>query len=60
MKGWRTILVGAAMAAAPPLLSYLAGVDWTQYLPAYYAPIVSGLAMIGLRVLTTGAVASKD
>jgi hypothetical protein len=57
MKGRKTLAVGLAMAILPTALTYLAGIDWTTVLPAQYAPIVAGLVMIAMRLVTTGPVA---
>jgi hypothetical protein len=53
----KTILTGLALAIAPVALDYLAGVDWTAYLPPNAAIILSGLLMIGLRLITRKPVA---
>lgn len=59
MKGFKTIAVGLAMAILPPALTYVGGIDWTAVLPAQYAPIVGGLVMIAMRLVTTGPVLAK-
>ena len=53
MKGFRTIAVGLAMAVLPVALTYLAGVDWTQYVSPNIALLISSTVMIGLRTVTT-------
>lgn len=60
MKGFRTVAVGLGMAVGVPALQFLGGVDWTQYLPSQYAPIVAGLIMIGMRLLTNTQPGSKS
>lgn len=59
-KGARTIIVGLAIAIAPVGLTYLSGVDWTQYVPANYALMISGGLMIALRFVTTSSVFNRD
>lgn len=53
MKGFKTVIFGVLMVIAPPALTYLAGVDWTQFVGANAALVISGLVTIGLRVVTT-------
>jgi len=60
MKGFRTIIVGLGMAIGVPALQFLGGVDWTQYFPPQYAPIVTGVLMIGMRLLTDTKTGSKE
>lgn len=60
MKGFRTIAVGLLMAVAPVGLQFLAGVDWTHYLPAQYAPVVAGLLMIALRTVTKTPIGKRS
>lgn len=59
MKGYRTLLVGAAMVVAPPLLTYLAGVNWSDYVSPSTALMISGMITIALRVVTTTPVGGK-
>lgn len=54
MQGWKTVLVGAALA----LIGFLQGVDWASLIPndpKTEGWIVSGIggAMVLLRYLTT-------
>lgn len=56
MSGIRTILVGLFMAIAPVALNYLAAIDWTTIVPAFWAPVVAGIIMIAMRLITTGPV----
>jgi hypothetical protein len=53
MKGYRTLLVGLAMAAVPPALSYLAGVDWTQYVSPNVATMIAGAVTVAMRLVTS-------
>ncbi len=56
MKGYRTLAVGLVMAVAVPGLTYLAGVDWTQYVSPNQALVISGGLMIVLRLVTNTAI----
>lgn len=56
LTGFRTIIVGLAIAVGPVALNYLAGIDWKVYVPADWAPIVTGAIMIAMRLVTTGPV----
>lgn len=58
-KGFRTIIVGLALAIAPTALTYLTGVDWASYLGPTGAFFVSGVLMIAMRYFTNTKVGSK-
>jgi len=60
LQGWRTILTGLAIAVGVPGLSYLAGVDWTQYVSGNTALMISGGLTVALRVVTKTSVFSKE
>lgn len=53
MKGFKTIAIGAAMVVLPPLLSYLAAINWSDYVSSQVAMMISGMIMIALRIVTT-------
>lgn len=55
MKGFKTVAFGLALAIIPPAVTYLGGVDWTSLgiSPAVSAAI--GVAVIGLRAMTSTA-----
>lgn len=53
MKGYRTILVGLALAIGPAALQYLGAVDWTSIIGAQGAFFVSGAITIVMRALTS-------
>ncbi len=59
LKGWRTVIFGAAVIVVPPLLTYLGGIDWTSIgiSPAVAGAI--GVAIIALRAATTTALGVK-
>ena len=58
MKGFRTIAAGLFFAVALPGLTYLAGLDWTQYVNPNIALMVSGALTIALRFVTNTSVFS--
>lgn len=60
MKGFKTVAFGLVVAVAPALVTYLGGVDWTLLgiSPGVAAGI--GLAVIGLRAVTSTAIGSKS
>lgn len=60
MKGFRTLAAGFAMAVLPVAVTYLAGVDWTQYVGPNVALVISGVVTIALRFVTSTAVGSKS
>jgi hypothetical protein len=60
MKGFRTIAVGLFMAIGVPALTYLSGIDWTQYVPAQYAPVIAGTIMVVMRIITNTNVGAKS
>ena len=59
MKGYRTILVGLAMAIAPAASTYLAGLDWTQLVGPNSAMAIAGAVTIAMRIITTTSVGSS-
>lgn len=60
MKGYRTILVGLAMAIAPAALTYLMGVDWGKLVGPNGAMVIAGAITIGMRLITTTEVGSSE
>lgn len=60
MQGWRTVIVGLVTAVAVPGLSYLAGVDWTQYVSPNVALALSGSLTILMRWITTSPIGAKS
>ena len=53
MKGYRTLAANAAMVAAAALLSWAAGIDWSQHVSPTTAVIIMGAVNIGLRLITS-------
>lgn len=58
MKGYRTILIGLALAVAPAAIEYLTKVDWNVLLGAKGGMFVGGVLMVVMRLVTTTPVAS--
>lgn len=59
LKGWKTIIVGAGLAAVPAALQYLAGIDWTQYVSPEWAPTIAAAIMIAMRLVSTTPAGKK-
>lgn len=59
LTGFRTVILGGVVAVAPAVLTYLGGVDWTEYgvSPAFGA--VLGALIIWLRVITKAPIGVK-
>ena len=53
MKGYRTIIIGLAMAIAPAGLTYLLGVDWPSLVGPNAAMAIAGALTIAMRIVTT-------
>lgn len=58
-KGWRTIGFNVLLIAAPVVLTYLASVNWTDYLNPTWAPVVVGVVGILLRLVTNTPAGQK-
>lgn len=53
MKGYRTLLLNGAIVVGTAALTWVAGVNWTDYVSPSVAMIIVGAANIGLRLITT-------
>jgi hypothetical protein len=66
LKGWRTVIWGALLTAAGPLvetLDLLRAVDWAQLLTPRSVAVAAaliGIVTLWLRWITTGPVGGKD
>jgi len=60
MKGYRTLLVGLALAIGPAALQYLGAIDWSQLLGPTGAFFVSGVVAILMRFVTTTPVGKPE
>jgi len=59
MKGYRTLLVGLALAMGPGALQYLGAVDWSALLGPTRAFLISGAVSILMRFVTTTPVGNQ-
>lgn len=57
--GFRTLIVGLLLVIGPPALDYLGHIDWTLYVGAQWGPVIAGILMIGMRLITTTGVFKK-
>ena len=61
LVGFRTIIVGLLLTILPPVLTYLAGVDWTALgLSPNVAFMISGVIMIAMRYFTSTPIAKPN
>jgi len=60
MKGLKTVAFGLALVVIPPAITYLGGVDWTSLGVSPGVSAVLGVAIIGLRAMTTTAIGAKS
>ncbi|MDE2363142.1 MAG: lysozyme [Hyphomicrobiales bacterium] len=60
MKGYRTLVVGLALAIAPAALQYLGAVDWSALIGPRGAFFVSGLVAVAMRAITTTPVGKSS
>jgi hypothetical protein len=59
MKGFRTLILNGAVVVGTAALTWLAGVDWTQYVSPTTALVIVGASNIGLRLITTSPVGKR-
>jgi hypothetical protein len=59
MNGFKTILIGAAMAIIPAATQYFGTIDWNAVLPAPWGMVVGGVVMIVMRYITTTPIFGK-
>ncbi|MFV0279231.1 MAG: lysozyme [Rhodoblastus sp.] len=60
MKGYRTILIGLAVATGPAALQYLGAIDWNALIGPSAAFFVSGVIAIAMRFVTNTPVGKSD
>ena len=53
MKGWRTILLNAAIAGGTAALGYLLDFDWAAQVGPVLAVVIINVLNIALRLITT-------
>ena len=59
LKGFKTVLMGAALVVVPAFTQYLGMVDWS-FLGPVGGTIAGGLIMIGMRLLSDTPFGSKS
>jgi len=59
MKGYKTLLFNGFVAVGGAALTFVAGVDWTQYVSPQNAIIIVTIANMVLRLATTTPVGQK-
>lgn len=59
MKGLRTVLFNGAIVVGTALLTYVAGVDWAEYVSPTVALVIVSAANFGLRFITDTKVGQK-
>ena len=60
MKGLRTVLFNGAIVVGTALLTWAAGVEWSEYVSPTIGMIIVGAANIGLRWITTTPIGQAD
>lgn len=59
-KGFKTVIVGVTVAAAPAVIQYTSGIDVTQTFGlSPTAGMIIGLVIVGLRAATNTAIGAK-
>ena len=56
MKGYRTLAFNGLCVVSVAVLTWVVGVDWTQFVSPTSAFVIVGAANIGLRMVTTGPI----
>jgi hypothetical protein len=56
MKGFRTVMIGAALIVLPPLVEYFGGVSWESIGVSPSLGAFIGALFIGLRAVTDSPV----
>jgi hypothetical protein len=60
MKGLRTLLINGATVVGTAAVTWVAGVDWTQYVSPTSAVIIVAAANMALRLITTTPVGKSQ
>lgn len=60
MKGLRTLALNAAVVVLAALVTWAAGVDWTQHVNPTAAIIIMAVVNMGMRLITTTPVGIKQ
>lgn len=59
MKGYRTLIVNGIVVIGTAALTWVVGVNWTEYVSPTIAMVIVGAANIGLRLITNTPVGEK-
>jgi hypothetical protein len=60
MKGLRTLLINGATVVGTAAVTWVAGVDWTQYVSPTSAVIIVAAANMALRLITSTPVGKSQ
>jgi len=60
MKGWRTLLINAALGGLAVGLSYAAGINWVDFVDPHWAVLIVTVVNIGLRFITSTPVGKNE
>jgi len=60
MKGLRTLLINGIVVVATALLTWIVGVNWTDYVSPSAAVIIVAVGNMLLRVITTTPIGKAD
>ncbi len=60
MKGFKTIAFGFLLAIVPSVLTYLAGINWAEFVDPNIAAVIVGAITIALRLVTDSKVFNKE
>lgn len=60
MKGWKTLAFNGAIVIGSAGLSWVAGVNWSEYVSPTTALLLTSVANIGLRMMTNTPVGKAD
>lgn len=60
VKGFRTVILGAFVAIAPALLTYVGGIDWTSLGISPATAAIIGTAIVAVRAITNTSIGAKE
>lgn len=60
LKGWKTVLFNAGLAAGTVLLQWLADYNWVEVVGPELAVVVVGMVNVFLRFVTNTPIFQKD
>ena len=62
LQGYRTLIFGLLIAIVPAVSQYILSINWVNYVPGPYVPLVSGVVgvlIVYLRSITNTPMGSK-